>query len=274
MPISARFAARRHPIRRGLVLAWCLSAAAAHAQGGHSLGSSEQLRFPSGQDTVSLPFENAGHHVIIPVSVNGSAPLMMVFDTGMPTAGVLLYAGAKADALRLAFGPVSVRVGGAGGVGGAAEAKLASGVTLRLGSLEIAGSVAIVMPPTPSMSRLHDGIIGASLFRNLVVNIDHDRGVMTLTRPVAFVRPQRAAVVPLELTAHSAYVRAGLVDSAGAETSLQLVLDLGAMHAVSLNARTNPAIRVPRRTKIPAGTARRMRQTGPSAFALRSWNSV
>ncbi len=106
------------------------------AQVGHGLGAGEELRFPVGLDSVTVPFENWGEHVVIPVSVNGRPPLQMVFDTGMPIPGVLLYEGALVDSTRLAFGPMRVRVGGAGGNGAAAEARIATGVTLRTGALD------------------------------------------------------------------------------------------------------------------------------------------
>ena len=122
----------------------------------------------------------------------------LVFDTGMPIPGVLLYEGALVDSMKFAFGPMQVDVGGAGS-GGSVKARLATGVSLGIGGLSVGGSIAVVMPPTPQMSGLHDGIIGASLFNGLIVSVDHDHGVMTLTRREAFTPPKGAAEVPLEV---------------------------------------------------------------------------
>jgi hypothetical protein len=215
----------------------------AHTQGHSSIPMTEQVRFPQGRDSVSVPFENWGEHLIIPVSVNGRPPLQMVFDTGMPIPGVLLYEGALVDSMKLAFGPMQVNVGGAGG-GGSMKARLAPGVTLGLGALSVSGSVAIVMPQTP-LSSLHDGIIGASLFNGLVVSMDHDQSVMTLTKREAFTPPKGATEVPLEVVGRHAYVRAGVAGADGKLTSVRLILDLGATHSVSLNLRANPGVRLP-----------------------------
>jgi hypothetical protein len=215
----------------------------AYTQGHGSIPMTEQVRFPQGRDAVSFPFENWGEHLIIPVSVNGLPPLQMVFDTGMPIPGVLLYEGALVDSMKLAFGPMQVNVGGAGG-GGSMKARLAPGVTLGLGALSVSGSVAIVMPQTP-LSSLHDGIIGASLFNGLVVSVNHDQNVMTLTNREAFTPPKGATEVPLEVVGRHAYVKAGVVGADGKLTSVRLILDLGATHSVSLNLRANPAIRLP-----------------------------
>lgn len=228
----------------------------AAAQGGHgAMRLQESLTFPAGQDAVRVPFENWGEHIVIPVSVNGRAPLHMVFDTGMPTPGVLLYEGPLVDSLRLAYGPMRVQVGGAGGAR-PTEARLATDVQLAVGGLGVSGSVAIVMPPTPQMSGLHDGIIGATLFQDLTVTIDHDRNLLTLTKRTSFQPPAGAVAVPLEVSNRRAYIPIGLVGADGKVTRLQAILDLGAMHAVSLNARTSAAVVPPadaRRTRVGRG---------------------
>ncbi len=228
----------------------CPLAAPVAAQGAHSLALHETVVFPAGRDTVSVPFEDVGGHIQLPVSVNGSSPFMMVFDTGMPTPGVLLYADERVDGLALPFGDAQIRVGGAGGAGEAQTAKLAQGITLRVGALEISGSMAIVMPAKPEMSLVHDGIIGASLYRNAAVTIDRDHGVVRFTRAGRYVPPGDASVVPLELAGNHAYVQAGLLDAKAGAVPLRLILDLGATHAVSLNSHANPAIRVPRGARV------------------------
>lgn len=237
-----------------LALALPFTFAPAQAQPG-GIGANETLRFPAGQETVSLPFENWGEHIVIPVRVNDRRTLQMVFDTGMPTTGILLYQGTLADSLALAYGPMQIQVGGAGG-GAPVKAKLATGVTLDVGGLAVAGSTAIVMPPPPQMSRLHDGIIGATLFQDLVVTLDHGRSMMTLTRRKAFRPPAGAAEVPLKITNRRAYVPAGLVTAGGEVVPLQLILDLGAMHPVSLSASKNAKVVVPagaRKTRVGRG---------------------
>jgi hypothetical protein len=217
----------------------------AHAQPQRgALQLQEVLSFPEGQDRVSLPFENWGEHIVIPVSVNGGPPLQMVFDTGMPTQGVLLYEGPLVDNLKLAYGPMRIQVGGAGG-GKPVQARLATDTRLRVGTLDIGGSIAIVMPPTPSMSGLHDGIIGATLFQDLVVTVDHDRNLLTLTKRSAYEPPAGAAEVKLKVANRRAYAPGGLVGADGRVTPLTFILDLGATHPVSLSATTSPAIVVP-----------------------------
>ena len=219
----------------------------APASGQHGLPSTEKVVFPQGRDTVSVPFENWGEHLMIPVRVNDAPPLQMVFDTGMPIPGVLLYSGERVDGMKLSYAPMTVNVGGAGS-GASQQARLATGVSLDVGALGVDGSVAIVMPPNPQMANLHDGIIGASLFQGLVVSVDHDKGVMTLTRREAFTPPAGATELPLEVVGKHAYVKAGVVRADGKVTPVNLILDVGATHPVSLNRRANPGVKLPEGT--------------------------
>ena len=230
-----------------LVLALLCTPTLAPAQGPHAGGGmpvDEKFTFPAGQRRVVIPFTNIGEHVVIPISVNGSPPLQVVFDTGMPSPGILLYRGTPADSIAFDYSPLPIRVGGAGG-GGAMDAKLAINVSLKAAGLEVANTIAIVMPPTPQMSKLHDGIVGATFFANFIVTIDHDKSELVLEKREGFEAPMGASEVPLEFNGRMAYVKAGLLDGHGGVTPISLVLDLGAMHAVSLNSKSNAAVQAP-----------------------------
>lgn len=216
-----------------------------HAGGPPSGPSSGKVKMPAGLKTVPLSLHRTGEHLLIPVSVNGAEAIPLVFDTGMPSPGVLLYESARVDALGLEYGPERVRVGGAGGDGQSIGGRLAHGVTLKVGGAEISETVALVMPPPRPLADLHAGVIGAALYRNFVVTIDHDRGVIELTRPRDWTPPKGVRSVALELDGNFAYVAAGLVDQDGKVAPLRLLLDLGATHAVSLNPTTSKAIRLP-----------------------------
>lgn len=203
-----------------------------------------------------MPFERAGEHVLLPVSINGSPPFRLVLDTGMPSPGIVLYEGPRVQALKLAFGPRRVRVGGAGGEGSTFEARIARYATLRIGDADFPEATATVLPDVPFLSALHDGIIGNEVFLNFVVTVDHDRGLVELTRQADFTPPRGAGEVAIDVVESVPYVEAGLLVDHGDPVPLRLVLDLGATHAVSLNASTHRAIVAPDRgftTRIGRG---------------------
>src|SRR4030095_5688460 len=62
-----------------------------------------RIEMPAGVDEISVPFRLFNHHIVLPVTVNGSGPLQIVLDTGMPTEGLLLHETHKTKSLNLAF---------------------------------------------------------------------------------------------------------------------------------------------------------------------------
>ncbi len=223
----------------------CLAADAAGDRHADAMQAKESVRLPDGKTSVTLPLETRSALVLLPVSINGSEPFSVVLDTGMPVPGVILYDSDRVKSLKLPLGPGRARVGGAGGRGQTFETRIAQGSTLRIGEAEIAGATVTVLPSIPSLSAMHDGIIGMSVFRNFTVTIDHDREVIVLTPPGRFPPPDGATEVPLQLAGNVAYVKADLVTRSGSLAPLQLLLDLGATHPVSLNVTSSDSIRVP-----------------------------
>lgn len=183
-----------------------------------------------------IPFRVINNHLILPLSVNGSKPLDIALDTGMPAAGLALYGGPGIETLDLDIDPsIQAQVGGAGGQGGRLSAEIAMSESLSLPGLEIEGARVIVMPAMPDFAGYHDGIVGYSLFGNYVVELDYDERLMRLHDPVSYEAPARAHVVPLTLKNRLPYVtaRVTLYDRQPFET--KVVVDLGASHAISLN---------------------------------------
>ncbi len=77
------------------------------------------------------------------------------------------------------------------------------------------------------------------------MTFDFDAGEIILTRPGAFTPPTSSSSVALNLKNNLPYVQAAATTGNGTETSIDLVLDLGATHAVSLNTSENDALSVP-----------------------------
>jgi hypothetical protein len=209
-----------------------------------------EVRLPEGQDQVRLPLQTNLDHVILPISVNGSQPLAIVLDTGMPGPGLLLYASEAVAGMSLEYGSMRAAVGGAGGEGKPIEARIASGATLTLGGIRIDGSPIIVLPPLSHFTTHHDGVIGAAIFRNLTVRVDYDRNEVLLARPGTLQPREGATSVPLELDQGRVYVKAGLTRPDG-EIPVRLILDLGATHAVSLNTSGGKAAVPCRPDRVP-----------------------
>ncbi len=231
-----------------LALALVSSLAAQHPRR-MALPDPSTVTLTAESDVAEIPFRRVNNHLILPVSVNGSEPLDVVLDTGMPAAGLAVYGGSHIAALGLDVDPsIQARVGGAGGDGAHVTARIALEESLSLPGLEIAGTRVIVLPEMPELSGYHDGIIGYSLFGRFVVEIDYDASVLRLHEPGAYRAPADAVILPLALRHRLPYATVTLTQAGHDPFDAEVVVDLGASHAISLNRDHSPRIVLPAKT--------------------------
>lgn len=221
-------------------LPWCARAAESSAAGArhqyHGPGfPAAQVQLRSTDGRASFPFTLVNEHVIFQATVEGK-PVDLLLDTGMPMDGLMLYSNDKVASMKLAYEKgLRARIAGAGGDREGVDAKIASGLTIDVGDLRIDEARAIVTPPLPGLAAYHDGVIGATLFDNLVVAIDYDARRITLHDPKRWQPPQEAKVVPFTLEHNAPFLEVGVLDGEGHRLSATVVVDLGAAHAISLN---------------------------------------
>jgi len=197
-----------------------------------------------GDGTLTIPFELSRNHIIIPVTVDDSEPLKMILDTGMPMEGAVLIGGPRVDELRLESVGKAM-VGGAGG--GQTEADLATGITLGVAGLELTDQMVIVMPHDTTRSNVFEehGVIGYSLFNRYVVRIDYVKHVITLIEPDKFTYEGSGQELPIKFRNNFALLECSVELIGGAKVPLELAVDTGASHALSLNVGSDDDIIIP-----------------------------
>ena len=237
----------RNRILTALLFLAILVSTSAAAQHRMRMPQSEaKIDLPAGVEEISLPFDVVNNHMILSVSVNGSEPFRAVLDTGMPMGGLVLYGTERVKALDLPVDPgMQVAIGGAGGDGGHQMAEMSLGNTLTLGDLKISEERIVVTPPIPHFTGYHEGIIGAVLFRNFVVRIDHEKNIITLRKPESFQPPENAVAIPLTFRMGFAFVNATVVTADGTKVPVELAVDTGARHPVSLNTDSTDLLAIP-----------------------------
>jgi len=227
------------PVRfLGFALAMVLLPVASEAQTRHRRQAPTRATLDytiaAGANEVGIPFELVSNHIVIPVSVNRSEPFRVILDTGMPTGGIFLYGTERVQALDLPYGETRIQIGGAGGDGKPRSARMAGGVTLHVGGLELRDSNVIVSPPVEHFVADHDGVIGAVLFENFIVHINYETMRIRLSEPEGFVPPPGASEIPLTIRGRKPMVKAAVSINQGPPVPVEMVVDLGASHAISL----------------------------------------
>jgi hypothetical protein len=238
-----------------------------------ALADAPEFEVLSEDGGLTLSFELINNHLIIPVSVKGSR-FEVILDTGMPISSLLLYGTEDVERLDLSYGPMRVRVGGAGGDGEPLEASLAHGAAVDIGKARMKNATVLVLPPIQRLMSYHDGVIGAAIFDSFVVQIDYDEQRIHLHDPETYSPPDDVAVLPVTFRHRIPFAKVRVTTGEGREIPLEVAVDLGASHAISLNIDTDERLAVPDkalRTVVGRGVGGEIRgqvgRVGSLAFA-------
>ena len=208
------------------------SMAQTHVRHGHGAAKLD-VQFPPGVSVVEVPFRFESSKIVVDVRVNGSAPLPFVLDTGAPLAAIVKPG--KLEGINVDY-VGQVQVGGAGSSGGDQMARYARGVRFDVGDLMLGGAAMVVLaedglkhvgkPPW-------DGIIGGQLLASVVVEIDWGKSRLRLHDRATFKAPAGAISVPLRNSGGYIFISSNVTID-GESRPVQLVIDTGASHALSL----------------------------------------
>ena len=179
---------------------------------------------------IEIPFDFRVKQPIVQVSVNGSAPLPFVIDTGASVnvvdAGLIdsVMKGASVTAR----GPIS------GGGQGTVSSQNVTGLTFAIGSTSWTDQRAVAVPLGYPKTKHYAGLLGAPILTKYVVQFDFAKSVMRLIEPASYRPPERSVTLPLELPENLPIVHVTL-DAGGGALDARLMLDTGASHFVDLN---------------------------------------
>jgi PDZ domain/Aspartyl protease len=207
-----------------------------------------KTQFPDGKTSIEIPFQIEDNLPVISVSVNGSRPLRLIFDTGSQTP--LLYGSVDAAPLALKIeGKTEVRGAGSGpGI----LASIAGDVTYGFAGLQLFGSELVVLPKveTTQITQLQasriDGVIGRPVFENFVVELDWEKQIIRLSDPKNYLYAGKGSVLPLTFDESGTPYTATTVSIDGKKSiPVKLLVDTGGDHALSLDVGSHADIKVP-----------------------------
>jgi len=201
-----------------------------------------QIDWPEGESTITIPFAYDRGFIMIPVSVMGSKPLQLILDSGAPL--MVLPDEAFAETLDLNI-VTQVPVGGTGD-GKPKTAPLAMGVNATVGGLKITKGNLLVGAAKEVLQGF-DGVIGASVFGNCIVEIDWSENELHLHDPATFKYAGKGAVLDLTVAANGHPYVDGFSARFGESEwiDLKLHLDSGFRGALTLDPDSHEAIAVP-----------------------------
>jgi Aspartyl protease/PDZ domain len=200
--------------------------------GEQSFVNSSSTQRPAAQAKVaSIPIEVGENYVFIKASVNGSAPLTFILDSGAGS-GLILYSKA-AQALGL-------KLQGKGKGGGAGEGTFdttsVKGVSLSFPGVEMSNQTFVVFPPskTSAFDRVVDGVIGYTLFSRYVVELDYQSRNVNLYEPKTYQYSGSGESIPLRILSNVPFVRMKIPIEGRKPLEGDFIVDLGAGRFTSI----------------------------------------
>jgi predicted aspartyl protease len=198
------------------------------------------------RDVIEIPFEIHNNFMVVQVVINNSIPLKFIFDTGAEY--TILSKNIFASALGLTYDR-PIRLIGAD-LNQVLIAHVSNNVKLKIGAA-VAQSQDILILSDDYFKideyvgiEIH-GIVGADLFRNLVLKIDYKHNSIFLQRSSSFHPPKRKwKEIPVSIEKHKPYIiaQATLGDR---KSDLKLLIDTGASLSLLLHTNMSPDIQLP-----------------------------
>ena len=195
---------------------------------------------------IDLPFQYQNNLIIVDVKLNKIFPLKFILDTGAEN--TILAKREITDLLNVPYEREFKLLGS--DMRTELTAYLVRNIHFKSHDLTIPAHSMLVLEKDyfrfeeVAGVEVH-GIIGADVFRGLVVKINYDRRVITLTKRQHFRPPGNYQKVPIDISRSKPYIRTNLKIQQDSSINVKLLLDSGAMVTFVVNTNTHPDLHLP-----------------------------
>lgn len=178
-------------------------------------------------NSAPVPFLLQRGKIVVPARLNDSEPLSFWLDTGFGITTVHPDAVERLGLRRA--GKVTIV-----GIAGEEEAPTYAGARFHIGGATYTPRRVAALPSERERSRRKDGILGASLFRRYVVELDFRVRQLRLHEPAGFAAAAEAEALPLRFRSDTPILTASLRTPAGTNVSAEFEIDSGCDSGVCL----------------------------------------
>ncbi len=201
-----------------------------------------------------IPFKNIDNKIVIPITLNEGKELGFALDTGA-AASALLESHQTTDLNLTSQGKITIS---GSGNGEGSKGSFIHNVDIGTGDIVLKNKTIITatLANTPFFESLDevffDGVLGYDLFNFLVVEINHDRSLITLYENDEFENISHDRLnngwvkVPLEISGGTIYVQSKvLLKGQNLPLELKFLLDTGSNGVISLSPSAHDKIELP-----------------------------
>ncbi|HFA48283.1 MAG TPA: PDZ domain-containing protein [Bacteroidetes bacterium] len=224
-----------------LILLFNLITSSAVAQ--HVFGITENFK------KIHIPFEYENNMIIVDVMFNRVVPLKFIFDTGAEN--TILARREITDMLNVRYRREYKLLGS--DMKTELTAYLVRGIHFKVENLVMPSHSMLVLADDyfrfEEMTGMEiHGILGADVFRNLVVRINYEKREITIKKRKNFKPPKGYMSLPIEVKRNKPYIKVPLRISSDSISDVKLLLDSGATLSLLINMDTKPGLHLPPNT--------------------------
>ena len=196
---------------------------------------------------IDIPFEYKNNLIIVNVTFNRIFPLKFIFDTGAEH--TILARREITDFLGIAYEREFKIIGS--DMKTELTAYLIRGIHLRVSDMILPYQSMLVLEDDyfrfEEMAGIEvQGILGADIFRGLIVKIDYQRQIITLMKSKEFQIPDsKYLAIPIDVYRNKPYLETNISIQQDSTIPVRLLLDTGAMLSLMLNTDTHPGLKLP-----------------------------
>jgi hypothetical protein len=198
---------------------------------------------------ITVPFKYKQGFILIDINFASVLPLTFLFDTGAEH--TLLFKKELSDILGIPYSR-RVRVLGAD-LTKELYAQIARNVSLEIpNGIPVNRDILVLEENVYKLDQVSgvqiDGILGCSYFKDLVVEIDYRRQLITLIKPDNFKPPKKNFITfDLEISRSKPYIKTEVELLDSSVHNVKLLIDTGAAIPFLLHTNTSPSLRMPDR---------------------------
>jgi len=212
----------------------------------HIILSTFARALPQREKTITVPFEVVGSYAVVKVSINGSAPLHFILDSGVQT--TIITELNESDSLLLNYTENTALKGL--GSGANLKALISPGNTLKMGKLTLRNKTVYVLEEDIFDLSRHtgfkiNGLIGTDIFPDYIVEINYTKRVIVFHDKDNYQVHKSFTSIPMTIEGQKMFIRVPITDDGGREREYKMLLDTGAELAVWLRSFGNNSIKIP-----------------------------
>ncbi|MFZ2898182.1 MAG: aspartyl protease family protein [Saprospiraceae bacterium] len=211
---------------------------------GSKIGAIEHL--PPPYLAYEIPFEYKNHFILVKLTFEHALPLTFIFDTGAET--TLLTSIEIAELMQLTY-EREIKIVGAD-LNRELSAFLVRNTHIKMGDLSLPYQSILVLEEDVFHFSEYTGmdvhgILGATTFRQFIVEIDYEARVIRLIPPKYFRPPRHSINLPVEINRSKPYLTTAVRSANDSTIQAKFLVDSGASLAMVIHPDTDPALEVP-----------------------------